>query len=679
MMYLRRLCIALVVIGGYSVGLVTAQESLEYSDVAEKIFLKGVSSFAAGNYEDAVPMFDQVIRDMPFNQRTTGAILMKAKALYRLHQELEAARLLTRFIAEYPMSSYVPDAYYTIGLTQVHVRRYDDAVNFFLSAMRSLPPPPRLVKLQDEIINALDATINQHLSKTAVQLLLHNSRTPDERMFLWLKLGEKEAASGSVASAMIALDTLTVRYPANPYSKRIDALRQRIQQRSSVKLGVVLPLMTKSPSSPLKDIAVEVYEGIELALERYAANPDTRVAVSLETRDTERDPLLASKSVQDMLADSAIIGVIGPIFSNTTIAAATVANAGGTPLVTPTANSNGIAAIGPYIFQANADYQTRGMAMAQYAVRGKGFKTVAILAPVDSYGKFMAEAFAAEVVRLGGRVISQQGYPRGTSDLKAQIASIRKAGMLEGAEPYISFAGRLNRGDIAKLVQLGVPTRTLDSLIEHASIFNAARLLGPNAKGKIDSLGIAAFYANPQIDSLEYPVTSVDAIYLPISGPEEIGVVSSQLVYFNFQTHLLGSGEWNSVTELHANRRYCDSVAFESDNFPDTTTAAYADFLRSFTERFKKQPGRNTLYGYDVAALVLSLIHSGATTREALKYALSGVTDYQGVHSRIGFSMKRVNPWVYVLQYAADGVTRIRELNTELGESMENYGASGKQ
>ncbi|MCZ6776579.1 MAG: ABC transporter substrate-binding protein [Ignavibacteria bacterium] len=645
--------------------LLEGQESLEYSERADLLFKQGIEQFSTERFDESVESFDRIIRQFPFNQRTTASFVMKAKALFMLNKNLGAARTLNVFLSKYPTSKYVADAEFTLGLVHLRIRRYDDAVQSMMNAWRKTPQTLRAKKLERDILAALDGIIDAYLEIEAVKQLMRKSRSVRERAFFWLKVGEKEAKDGKIADAAIAVDTLIDHYPQELFADRVAALRARVEQRGSVKLGALLPLMKNSKPSPTKELGTEIYDGIVFALDEYLQHPSVRVKVTLVTRDTERDPLVATRGTDELTSDDEIIGIIGPVFSSTTSAAVGLANARGVPLVTPTANSNGIAAVGRFIFQANPDYETRGRAMARYAVNQKGLKNLAILAPIDTYAKFMAEAFASEALRLGANLLGTEWYERGTSDFKIQLANLRKAGMLRVADPVLSFAGKLNREDIAKLVQLGVSLETIDSLIEGSHIVDAKTLLGPHAKQQIDSLGIEALYSDPRLDSLEYPVLGIDGFYVPLSAPEEIGLVSSQLVYFNFQTELLGSGEWNNFSNLNANKRYCDGVIFESDNFVHSDSSSYVDFFNRFYLRFKKRPTKYTLYGYDTAKLMLSLIYRGASSRDALARALTEVRDYRGLHSRIGFSQKRVNPWLQILQYKSDKIQLIDELMVE--------------
>jgi hypothetical protein len=84
--------------------------------------------------------------------------------------------------------------------------------------------------------------------------------------------------------------------------------------------------------------------------------------------------------------------------------------------------------------------------------------------------------------------------------------------------------------------------------------------------------------------------------------------------------------------------------------------------------RLGRAPGRYALYGYDTARLMFELIGRGAATREALARALSGVSDYHGIHSRMGFSARRVNPWISIMRYGGETVSRVDEIRVEAAE-----------
>jgi len=637
---------------------------LDDGDV-EQLFRTGLDEYESGQFREAAATFDRIIRNFPLNGRTTAAHVMKGKAQFSAGQGLEAARALRAFLQAYPLSLYTADAEYLLGLTQLRAQRYEMAMRSFLESWQRLDSSAIGTRLWTDVMSALDGVVDSAFSSAQVRTLVDESRSTRRRSYFWMKLAEKQIAEARIVSATTSLDSLS-RYPTLlPFADRINALKARVEQRGMAKIGVLVPLMRREEASAVKELGTDILEGIQFAVDEHNTDPSTRTKVTLDVRDTERDPLVVTRLTSDLTADNEIVAIIGPVFSATVSAAVGLANARGVPLITPTANSIGIAAVGPYIFQANPDYEIRGRAMARFAVQKKGYERLAVLAPIDTYAKYMAEAFVGEALRLGAKIVSEEWYQRGTTDFTPQLRNIRKAGMLDEARPMLSFAGRPGREEISRLVRLGIPPRTIDSLMSRSSVIPAEDLLGKNAKRLIDSLGIRTVQTEINVDSLELPVLGIDGLYAPINAPEEIGVVASQIVYFNIKTALLGSGEWYNVSELDANKRYCTNVSFETDNHVSSDQPGYGSFVDSFFERHKKRPTKNTLYGYDAAKMILSLIHSGASTRETLAKALAAIESFQGFHSKIGFSAGRVNRWLQILHFDGEQIKVVDEVNIQ--------------
>jgi ABC-type branched-subunit amino acid transport system substrate-binding protein len=667
----RLMMIALIVAAAHTA---SAQLHLEYSGEAEQLFRAAIAMYDSGSFRNAAAAFDLLAREFPASHRITAAEIMRGKALCEAGENLEAAKALRAFIARFPASTYVPDAEETLGRIYGRIDRWEEAMEMFLSAFRRLGPstPPRLAA---NVVALMDSALDHHLPPSALQGILARSTNRQERAWCWLKSAEREAAGENSLAAGKALDSLESRYPGHPFAAHVAELRSRLEVHNNIVLGVVLPLLRNADPSAVKEIGNEVYDGIVYAVEEFGRQQASHVTVALEARDSERDPQKSAQAAQELAENKQLIGIIGPVFSASVMPAAAVANIRGVPLITPTANANGIAATGKYIFQANPDYDTRGRAMARYAIQKRHFHTFGVIAPVDAYGKFLAEGFVREAQRLGGRVLATEWYQRGTSDLKLPLSRIRRAGMLDGDDVRISFSGRMTPASLMKLMDLGVPLKRLDSLMKEGTIISVRELLGSGARARMDSLDLRLAFDESRIDSIEYPVESIDAIYAPISMPEEIGVVSSQVVYFNFQTQLLGGGEWYNFAELNANKRYCDGVEFDSDTYVDTAGGEFNTFMDDFQARFKKRPTKNTLFGYDAAALVLSAVAQGATTRDALQRALATTDNFQGFHARISLTGERVNAWLSILRYAKD---EIRKIDDVRAESPPEGGGSGE-
>lgn len=638
---------------------VWAHQEIIYSEEAEKTFATALQHFKAKDFQTAYTLFVKVFQARPANQRTTAAYVMGAKALFNLENHRESIRLLKNFLDEYPESQYVDDAHYTLGLNYYVQKRYEDAWLEFL-IVTEISQDQKLVGNARALFETIS---DEHLTSGTLKFLTSEATNPKSKSLLTVKLAEKYFQESNFDEARTIVLEFLQRNPNDPYIDLAKSLLVRLGKGNIVKVGVMLPLFLTSKEEALKEVGNEMLEGIQYAVDE--SNEGSSLRVELDVKDSQHDPIVASRVIQDLVSNNEALAILGPVYSNEVSAVAGVANAKGTPLVSPTANANDLASVGKYIFQANPDYAVRGRVMARYAVEKLGLKTLAVLAPIDSYGKYMAESFIEEAKRLGANVIATEWYTKGATDLKDQLTKIRIQGRLQTAEAFISFSGKLNPADIEKIVSYGIKPSLIDSLLEHESAVSVDTLFGSNGKRIADSLGLNTYQAALGPDSLENPVSAIQGTYIPIAGAEEIGIVTSQITYFNIKTQLLGTGDWYNIAELEENKRYTNGVIFDSDTYVDASDSAYIKFFDSFYAKMNKRPSKNTLFGYDGMKLLLSLLKEGATTRKKMVAGLTNMKNFKGLHSTIAFSKARVNSALNILQYKNGVVKKLDEIIVE--------------
>jgi ABC-type branched-subunit amino acid transport system substrate-binding protein len=500
-----------------------------------------------------------------------------------------------------------------------------------------------------------------HLQIADLRQLLRETTIPQTRSLLSVRLAEKVLNTGDVSGAKSLLRPITALPQTIPSVREAVALLDRIEKSGVLKVGVVLPLMLSSGQPAPGGAGEEMLDGIRLAVDEY--NAEALPKVNLEVRDSEHDAGVAARQVSELTMDSGILAIVGPVFSNEAFAAARLANARGVPLMTPTATLDGIAAIGDYIFQANPDFSTRGRAMAQYAFAAGNARRFAVLSASDTASKLMTQAFVGEVQQLGGQVVDVEWYDPGATDLRSQLSAMRRREMELTEYLVVNFGARLKPADVKKIVQAGVPQKLVDSLTASGASIAVDSLFGAGGKRIADSLKIPTEHTKAFYDSLEIPVTNVDAIFLPISDPGEIGIVTSQLRLLNFQTQLLGTGNWYDLNELDQNRSYADGVVFSTDAYWEEVDRRYQEFADKFRAAFSKTPTANSMFGYDTAQLLLRVIRQGATRREDIASALSTVRNFQGVHSKISLVGSRVNSWLTLLQFKNRALKKVGEID----------------
>ncbi len=89
---------------------VQAQEPVPVIEDAELIFSQGIEAFEDGDYGMAYRRFRLLYNTYEVNRKTTAAMLMAAKSLYRDGRYQDAIDLAERLADEFPTSSYVADA-----------------------------------------------------------------------------------------------------------------------------------------------------------------------------------------------------------------------------------------------------------------------------------------------------------------------------------------------------------------------------------------------------------------------------------------------------------------------------------------------------------------------------------------------------------------------------------------
>ncbi len=648
-----------------SAGILRAQEdSLSFNPDVERVFVAAMKNFSEEKFDSASALFMRCIREFPLNHRTTGAYVMGGKAYYRLGNYRESVRLLRNFLDLYPMSQYVFDAHYTLGLDYFRMLRYDDAAEEFALASGSPNDPT----VRDRSIRLLDELALNYLSIAELQLLLGSSLSDPVRVIVTLHLAEKIYRTGDIKSAQDLLQPVALLPPSIPFVDRAVALLQRIQFSGVIKIGAVLPLMLKAERPSSRELGIELLDGIKLAVEEY--NQTNLPRVNLEVRDSERDPGIAARAVTELCSDDEVVAILGPAFSNEAFACAGIASARGVPLLTPTATANGIASIGPFVFQLNPDFEVRGRAMARYAF-SQGDRRFAVLSPVEQIPKSMADAFIDEVKKLGGEIVDVQWYQAGSTYLRMQLTTMRQRA-LDKTEPFVvNFAFRLSYEDIKKILMTGVSPQVVDSLVEWGASVSVEELWGKEGKKLADSLLIPTERAIIKYDSLALPVEYINGIFLPIASSSEIGIVSSQLRYFNFRAQLLGTGEWNDLAELDLNRQYTNGVMYSYDTFIQEGDKEYQAVAARYQRLTGKKPTVTSLIGYDAAKLLLDRIAAGASRRNDLAVSLSSISRARGLHTIFTIGTSRVNTALSILQFMNRTIGKVGEIDLPDAQSQE--------
>ena len=179
-------------------------------------------------------------------------------------------------------------------------------------------------------------------------------------------------------------------------------------------------------SGPQASFGSDAVNGATLAVEEVNAGGGLLAQpCRLVIKDTHSVPEDAVAAVADLIDKDKVIALVGEIASDRSLAAATVAQSRGIPMLTPGATSDSVTAIGPFIFRACYTDKFQAAVMAKFA-RSIDVRRAAILSDQSNpYGKGLADIFKRDFVEHGGEIVAEEAYRAGDTDFTIQLNAIK--------------------------------------------------------------------------------------------------------------------------------------------------------------------------------------------------------------------------------------------------------------
>jgi branched-chain amino acid transport system substrate-binding protein len=191
-----------------------------------------------------------------------------------------------------------------------------------------------------------------------------------------------------------------------------------------VRVGAFMSL-----SGDTAQYGISALNGIRMAVEE--ANASGGVGgrrVDLVVRDTRSDAVETSAVVDKLAREERVHALLGEVVSSRSLAAARVAQRERVPMLTPSATSPEVTAVGDYVFRSCYTDTFQGVALARFAIESLGAMHAAILVNRDQrYSVELARLIREDFERRGGKVVAQQEYPDGESDFTVQLAEVGAA------------------------------------------------------------------------------------------------------------------------------------------------------------------------------------------------------------------------------------------------------------
>ncbi|HUR50715.1 MAG TPA: branched-chain amino acid ABC transporter substrate-binding protein [Mycobacteriales bacterium] len=218
-------------------------------------------------------------------------------------------------------------------------------------------------------------------------------------------------------------------------------------------LGVIAPL-----TGDLSAIGLGIKHGVELAVKQANANKTIDgVTLKVQAEDDAADPDTGARVAARLVANSSVVGVVGPLNSSVAKSVAPVLSAANLTEISP-ANSNvdltgrgalltGAKQVRPYksYFRAVTTDDIQGPFDAQFAVQTLKAKRIAIVHDKKAYGQGLAQAVAAEAKKLGANVLPTLTVNPDDKDFSAIVTTLKSK-----KPDFLFYGGEYPAGGLLK-------------------------------------------------------------------------------------------------------------------------------------------------------------------------------------------------------------------------------------
>ncbi len=568
------------------------------SKAAEALLLKGEKSEAAGKLNAARESYEALLARYPTDAHADEARRRLADLDLRMRRYGDAEQGFRALYERTPPEEKASVAS-SIALAAAGVGDYVEALRFWLEsyahAQAEEGRAAALVQINIIVEARLSATevarLNQELpaNSPAIPALVF------KRALILAHLGDANAKS--------ELQAALQRFPDNAAAPQAKAALARLEMVVTVKPGLVGVLLPQTPQS-YAGYSQAALRGLKLAF----GDDDKQLLI----RDTKGDPSVAAEQVRS-LWEAGVQVIIGPILSAESEAAAVAAQSLGVPLIA-LARTEGITAIGPYVFRNMLTDSAQAQALAHYAIDLKKMKRFAVLYPEVDYGKQMMTLFWDRTAEKGGRFRGAEGYPYDTTTFKTY------------AERLVGRADLELRGDwFAGLHQINAKKMTA------VQRKRAMRTLRESLPPIIDFDGL--FIADSARNvSLIAPALAVENVVTNGCDEAEVRRIKRTTHGKVATVELLGWTAWYDPDfDLVARAgHYVECSVFVDGFFAQSARPETKAFVEAYQRANGQVPGLMEAEAYDTGRMVLKVLESKPQTREAFRDGFASIARFPG-------------------------------------------------
>ena len=528
--------------------------------------------------------------------KTYPDTLIAHKAFFRLGQIFKSQGKYKNAVHWYQKittsdvySFYEIKAYEALVEIAIKAQKYNLAVAFVdkAASVQNIPLPDKISLLEQKLQIVRNWNKEEYL-KTASLIKKHGSSQFKEiyqqeaetiineelSKVQLLRLAKQGSASSFLPEIHFRLGNLALEEKnltqANTFFKRVSTYPQASQKLIELASWKILGLQ-KNRRVNRKTVGVildfdkrykknseKFLNGLKLGLSLYSGFEND---IKLIILDSEGDPELAKKHVEELVLEEQIMVIVGGFLTRTAQVIAEITDQYEVPFISSSQKSS-LTDLGDYVFQNALNSKIQIRTLLRHLELEK-IRKVGFLYPNDNYGIEFTNLFWDEILARGGEVRGAQAYTSDEKDFSGQVRRLFGTFYLDDREEELK--------------------KNLVDWFEESSSRPRRLLL------------------KPEID--------FDALFIP-AGVKSLGQIVGMLSYQDVENlTLLGTNLWNTPS-LHkrAGRQNFRLL------FPDiNANLSTSWFAKHFMQQYGYKPHLLEAYGYDAGLMV----------RYAIKYKKS--------------------------------------------------------
>jgi len=545
--------------------------------IARRTFQAGLDDFRGGDFAGAERKFRTLLPASETSDEEAVSLFI-AKCLVAQQRPGAAEAWLAECRDKFIDGRYADMFWYLSGHAAYVQQDPVRAADFYLEAYRQT----RDSKLKNLIVASLSPIFARWLDDSEMRRLteqLPEGPVAGEFYYHW---GDRNENRGKYSLAERNFREVLRQGKNSPWQseakRRLDSLHDRLA--NTMRIGLLYPA-----TGPLAEFGERMLSAAQLAADFYRR--DVGGFIEIVAEDTHGEPLDASSAARRLL-NQGVSAVVGPLTSESAVAAANVLSCERLLHILPLASQTGLTTLSESVYQLSPTPPRVGETLARYAIDSLGDSIFAVMAPDEPYGHEISLAFQKTALQKGATVFPVQFTELGQTDYRRELMRLK--------------------------------------LIILRELYDSTVFFTPDG----DTL-----------DEEQVPVY-FGGFFLP-GDADELNDIIPQIRFYNLFPHYLGTDGWSHPDRLFRAKDYLEGAIFASGEYRPDDDPQWARFQSAWRNRYASRPDVVATRTYDGVILAATLLNQGKPLSDP---AGSGMSVFRGVSGEIEFSPNRENTHV---------------------------------